>query len=226
MSRLLFFLLFFIYGCSSINTEPKYTINVFEEDNPKILLMPIDIEICELTLAGMCEPKASWTTTSKENIILSFKEFLSKRNASLNDYNKQNESEDLIQIIKLHTQMGQEIINNEYGALKLPTKEEFNWSLGKKIKLLKNKYKSDYAIFIFFRDQYSSTERVIYNIVTAVLFPGIIPVGGSQLAFASLVDLRDGKITWFNGYYRSFGDVRNLEDAKNTIDKLFEKFPG
>ena len=37
MSRLLFFLLFFIYGCSSINTEPKYTINVFEEDNPKIL---------------------------------------------------------------------------------------------------------------------------------------------------------------------------------------------
>ena len=226
MSRLLFFLLFFIYGCSSINTEPKYTINVFEEDNPKILLMPIDIEICELTLAGMCEPKALWTTTSKENIILSFKEFLSKRNANLNDYNKQNESEDLIQIIKLHTQMGQEIINNEYGALKLPTKEEFNWSLGKKIKLLKNEYKTDYAIFIFFRDQYSSTERVIYNIVTAVLFPGIIPVGGSQLAFASLVDLRDGKITWFNGYYRSFGDVRNLEDAKNTIDKLFEKFPG
>ena len=226
MSRLLFFLLFFIYGCSSINTEPKYTINVFEEDNPKILLMPIDIEICELTLAGMCEPKASWTTNSKENIILSFKEFLSKRNASLNDYNKQNESKDLIQIIKLHTQMGQEIINNEYGALKLPTKEEFNWSLGKKIKLLKNEYKTDYAIFIFFRDQYSSTERVIYNIVTAVLFPGIIPVGGSQLAFASLVDLRDGKIIWFNGYYRSFGDVRNLEDAKNTIDKLFEKFPG
>ena len=217
---------FFFYIFSSINTEPKYTINVFEEDNPKILLMPIDIEICELTLAGMCEPKASWTTTSKENIILSFKEFLSKRNASLNDYNKQNESEDLIQIIKLHTQMGQEIINNEYGALKLPTKEEFNWSLGKKIKLLKNEYETDYAIFIFFRDQYSSTERVIYNIVTAVLFPGIIPVGGSQLAFASLVDLRDGKITWFNGYYRSFGDVRNLEDAKNTIDKLFEKFPG
>ena len=226
MSRLLFFLLFFIYGCSSINTEPKYTINVFEEDNPKILLMPIDIEICELTLAGMCEPKASWTTTSKENIILSFKEFLSKRNASLNDYNKQNESEDLIQIIKLHTQMGQEIINNEYGALKLPTKEEFNWSLGKKIKLLKNEYKTDYAIFIFFRDQYSSTKRVIYNIVTAVLFPGIIPIGGSQLAFASLVNLNDGQITWFNGYYRSFGDVRDLEKAKDTVNVLFEDFPG
>ena len=40
--------------------------------------MPVDIEICELTLAGMCEPSASWTKDSKENIILSFEEILNK----------------------------------------------------------------------------------------------------------------------------------------------------
>ena len=226
MSRLLFFLLFFIYGCSSINTEPKYTINVFEEDNPKILLMPIDIEICELTLAGMCEPKASWTNESRENIITSFKEILDKRNASLNEYDKNSTNEDVNQIIKLHTQIGQEIINNEYGPFKLPTKNEFDWSIGKEAQILRKEHKSDYAIFIFFRDQYSSTERVLYNIVTAVLFPGIIPIGGSQLAFASLVNLNNGEITWFNGYYRSFGDVRDLESARATIEKLFEEFPG
>ena len=78
----------------------------------------------------------------------------------------------------------------------------------------------------FFRDQYSSTERVIYNIVTAVLFPGIIPVGGSQLAFASMVNLKNGEITWFNGYYASFGDVRDIDNARNTVNKLFEEFPG
>ncbi len=107
-----------------------------------------------------------------------------------------------------------------------PTKEEFDWSIGQKVKLLKKKYKSDYAIFIYFRDQYSSTERVLYNIVTAVLFPGIIPIGGSQLAFASLVNLVNGEITWFNGYYRSFGDVRDLEKARETVNKIFEEFPG
>ena len=98
--------------------------------------------------------------------------------------------------------------------------------MGRKVNSLKKKYKSDYAIFIYFRDQYSSTERVIYNIVTAVLFPGIIPMGGSQLAFASLVNLTNGEITWFNGYYRSFGDVRSLEKARGTVNKLFEEFPG
>ena len=227
MSRLLvIFLFFFIYSCSSFNTEPKYTIKVFDQDSPKILLMPVDIEICQLTLAGMCEPNASWTQNSRENIIVSFEEILNTRNAILKKYNKNDQNNQIIQIIKLHTQTGQEIINNEYGSFKLPTKEEFKWSLGKKVKLLKNKYKTDYAIFIFFRDQYSSTKRVIYNVVTAILFPGIIPIGGSQLAFASLVNLNNGEVTWFNGYYRSFGDVRDLEKAKDTINTLFEDFPG
>ena len=227
MSRLLvIFLFFFIYSCSSFNTEPKYTIRVFDQDIPKILLMPIDIEICELTIAGMCEPSASWTQDSKENIIVSFKEILNKRNAVLKEYKASEQNDEVIQLIKLHTQIGSEIINNEYGSFKLPTKKEFTWSMGKKVQLLKKKYESDYAIFIFFRDQYSSTERVIYNIVTAVLFPGIIPVGGSQVAFASLVNLSNGEITWFNGYYRSFGDVRDLENAIDTVNKIFEEFPG
>jgi len=227
MSRLLLiFFIFFTYSCSSFNTEPKYTIRVFDKDSPKILLMPVDIEICELTLAGMCEPNASWTQNSKDNIISSFKDILDKRNAVLKEYNKNYENDEIIQLIKLHTQIGQEIINNEYGSLELPTKKEFNWTMGNKVKLLKNKYKSEYAIFIYFRDQYSSTERVIYNIVTAVLFPGIIPIGGSQLAFGSLVNLNNGEITWFNGYYRSFGDVREIEKARETVNKLFEEFPG
>ena len=220
------FLFFFVFSCSSFNTEPKYTISVFDQENPKILLMPIDIEICELTIAGMCEPSASWTKNSKENIILSFKEILDKRNATLKEYNKNQQNDEITQLIKLHNQVGQEIINNEYGPFKLPTKTEFNWSIGNKVKILKKKYKTDYAIFVFFRDQYSSTERVIYNIVTAVLFPGIIPIGGSQLAFASLVNLNNGEITWFNGYYRSFGDVRDIENARDTVNKIFEEFPG
>ena len=223
---LIFFLLFFIYSCSSFTTEPKYTITTFEKNNTKILLMPIDIEICELTIAGICEPNASWTKESKKNIILGFEEILKNKNASLNKYNKKDQNNEIVQLIKLHTQMGQEIINNEYGSMELPTKENFDWSIGNKVKLLKKKHKSDYAIFIFFRDQYSSTQRVIYNIVTAILFPGIIPIGGSQLAFASFVNLNTGDIVWFNGYYRSVGDVRDLKSARDTVSKIFEEFPG
>ena len=65
---------------------------------------------------------------SKKNIILSFKDILNLRNASLKEYNVKEQNDEFNQIIKLHTQMGQEIINNEYGNFKLPTKENFNWS--------------------------------------------------------------------------------------------------
>ena len=188
--------------------------------------MPIDIEICELSLAGLCEPKADWTQNSKENIILGFQEILKTRNASLVKFKKKINNDSINQIIKLHTQTGHEIINNEYGQFSMPTKEEFNWSIGKKVNLLNFEDKSDYALFLFFRDQYSSQERVVYSILTAVLFPGVIPIGGRQVAFASLVDLKNGNIVWFNGYYRSFGDVRDLESAKKTLEKLFEQFPG
>ena len=89
---LIFFLLFFIYSCSSFTTEPKYTITTFEKNNTKILLMPIDIEICELTIAGICEPNASWTKESKKNIILGFEEILKNKNESLNKYNKKDQN--------------------------------------------------------------------------------------------------------------------------------------
>ena len=220
------FLIFLLSGCTSFNTEPKYSIRTFDQNNTKILLMPIDIEICELSLAGLCEPKADWTQNSKENIILGFQEILKTRNASLVKFKKKINNDSINQIIKLHTQTGHEIINNEYGQFSMPTKEEFNWSIGKKVNLLNFEDKSDYALFLFFRDQYSSQERVVYSILTAVLFPGVIPIGGRQVAFASLVDLKNGNIVWFNGYYRSFGDVRDLESAKKTLEKLFEQFPG
>ena len=90
---LIIFLFFFIYSCTSFNTEPKYTIRVFDQDSPKILLMPVDIEICELTLAGMCEPSASWTKDSGENIIISFEEILNTRNAVLKKYNKNDQND-------------------------------------------------------------------------------------------------------------------------------------
>ena len=226
MYKFIFLLIFFLYGCSSFNTEPKFKISVFEESAPKILLMPVDIEICELTVAGLCEPNALWTENSKKNVIIGFNKIIELRNGSVVNFDNSSKKEVINQLIKLHTHVGYEIINNEYGQLKMPTKEKFDWSIGKKVSILKKEYKSDYALFMFIRDQYSSTERMIYNVVTALLFPGVIPLGGTQTAFASLVDLKNGDIIWFNGYYRSFGDIRDVDSAIQTLDKLFEQFPG
>ena len=84
---LIIFILFILNNCSSINTEPKYTIDTFHQSNPKILLMPIDIEICEITIAGLCEPNANWTENSKKNMKLTSSNALKKQKICYQKFN-------------------------------------------------------------------------------------------------------------------------------------------
>jgi hypothetical protein len=54
--------------------------------------------------------------------------------------------------------------------------------------------------------------------VGALLGAGI--PGGSQVGFASVVDLKTGDIVWFNRLVRTTGDLRTAEAATETVDAL------
>ena len=58
----------------------------------------------------------------------------------------------------------------------------------------------------------------------AVLFGAYIP-GGQQIGYASLVDLRDGRIVWFNNIDRMWGDLREAQPAAETVESLLKGFP-
>ena len=54
---------------------------------------------------------------------------------------------------------------------------------------------------------------------------GISVPGGSQIGFASLVDLDSGQVVWFNRLFRTVGDLRNEVDADVSVDVLLSDFP-
>jgi hypothetical protein len=55
----------------------------------------------------------------------------------------------------------------------------------------------------------------------------IAPVGGQQIAFASLVDLKTGKVVWFNMLSSTVGDIRSPEGAEKMVATLLDKMkPG
>ena len=56
-------------------------------------------------------------------------------------------------------------------------------------------------------------------IVAAVLLGAGVP-GGSQVGFASVVDLKTGDIVWFNRLARPSGDLRTPEAAEETVRTL------
>jgi hypothetical protein len=54
-----------------------------------------------------------------------------------------------------------------------------------------------------------------------------LPPGGQYMAFASLVDLRNGKVIWFNTLVSSVGDMRTPEGAEKMVTTLLENMkPG
>jgi hypothetical protein len=110
------------------------------------------------------------------------------------------------------------------GYLKLPTKNGLlDWSLGEAVEPLRDKTGADYGLFVWVRDSYASNERKAAMAVMALMGVGI--TGGVQVGYASLVDLRDGRVVWFNNLVRMSGDLREAKSAKETVDALLKDFP-
>jgi hypothetical protein len=51
----------------------------------------------------------------------------------------------------------------------------------------------------------------------------VIPSGGVQAAFASLVDLKTGQVVWFNFLASQTGDIRTADGAETMVTALLGK---
>jgi hypothetical protein len=54
---------------------------------------------------------------------------------------------------------------------------------------------------------------------------GIGVGGGAQIGYASLVDLNNGRVLWFNRLLRATGDLREPDKAAETLNALLDQFP-
>jgi len=197
--------------------------------NAQIVLMPIDVELYELTAGGLNDPRADWTTAAKSNLAAAFEteqETMGLQLARFDDSRMDSKTADrLDQLQKLHGAVGNSIVVHQYvTGYELPSKKgRFDWTLGPEANAMKSATGADYALFTYIRDSYTSTGRAAL-IVFAALF-GVAVQGGKQVGFASLVDLETGEIVWFNLLRRESGDLREPEPALETAKTLLAGFP-
>jgi hypothetical protein len=177
-----------------------------------------------LTAGGADAPRADWTKTAIDLTAKDIAAALSSRGIAVAKADTAASPRES-QIVKLNSAVGQAILLHlYYSPIKLPEKGDvLDWTLGPGAGLLREKYHGDYALFIHLRDSYSSTGRQALIGVAALL---LVPVpGGFQSGFASLVDLRTGKIVWFNRLLSVNGDLRNEDDARDTVGELLQGLP-
>jgi hypothetical protein len=195
---------------------------------PKILLMPLDVELAEISAAGVPTPKADWTQTARRNLKAALHGSEKARGIALVDYDPERAREareEVEQIRKLHGLVGQAILDHQYGLTsRLPAKNgAFDWSLGPSVRLLKDVYGADYALFTHLHDTYAGWSR--YLLMAAAAAFTIPVIGGTQEGFASLVDLETGQIVWFNRLLRPWGEVRKPGSAQEAIEGLLTDVP-
>jgi hypothetical protein len=189
----------------------------------KVAIMPTDIELFVISAGGVLEPKADWTESASKH----FRDALMRKQQGLGLSAvelAQKDADEADEINSLHGAIARSIALHHFGSLRLPTKDgKLDWSMGESVQPIKQATGADYALFSFVRDSYASAERKAMMVGLALLGIGIGL--GMQTGYASLVDLSTGRVVWFNQLLRGSGDLRDEENAAETIEALLREFP-
>ena len=220
-------LVLFLAACAQTKAHISTGIDVRAGKGTQILLMPIDVELSELTASGLLEPQAAWTEAGRKNVSQALVSMFSEKGQAVLHFEEEDDDVEprQLQVLKLHQAVGKSILVHKYiPALELPTKKNrFDWSLGPQTVALRETYGADYALFVYMRDSFSSDGRVALSIVAAML--GVALQGGQQVGFASLVDLKSGDVVWFNTMQSQYGDLRDPASARGACEDLLDKLP-
>ncbi len=192
-----------------------------------LALIEPDIELTEVNAGGAQQPRADWTLTARSLLPEALRANLAHAEVTIAPFDLPDDDASTArvrQLTQLQRAVGISILRHGYGVGALPSKHgAFDWTLGPGARELQRVTGADYALFVTIRDSYSSSGRAAMMVVGALVGVGLS--GGVQVGFASLVDLRDGRVVWFNRLVDHSGDLRDAEGAATTARLLLKDMP-
>ncbi|MFZ5668364.1 MAG: hypothetical protein ACOY4K_02630 [Pseudomonadota bacterium] len=212
-------------ACTTTNVKSATGLPEAPPQNARVLVAQPDIELSLLTASGLLEPRADWTASARANIQGAVDAALQGKSHKLTVLDPATEMEGREgQVLRLNGAVSSAIFSYGLYGKGLPSKSGFDWTLGEGAQLLAAKYGSDYALFVYGRGSYSSGGRVAMMIGAAAL--GVsIPMGGQQI-YASLVELKTGRVIWFNyAIAAPNADMRTPEGARLLTESLLKGLP-
>jgi hypothetical protein len=211
----------------------------------KLLVLRPDVTVGSLTTGGMVEPRADWIDQARASITAAIKAQQGTRGGKVTFVERRNAlpgvtPEELAEVERLNAAVDESIVVHKYLGDYLPTKrgKGLDWTVGQGAVELGRKTGYDYALFLHAEDQVASGGRIALGVlglagcIVGFCAPNI--GGAQQLDYASLVDLKTGKVVWFNVVIASsqvpgisFGDIRTPAGAAQMVDRLLGRMkPG
>ena len=204
----------------------------------RLLVMRPDVSVGSVTTGGLTEPRADWTEAARAKLLAALRAQQAARGGKLMVVDRRDSlpgvsATQIADLERLHTAVGNSIALHKYLGEDLPTKrgKGLDWTLGEQAIALGRRTGMDYALFLHAEDSFASTGRAALQVLglagclVGFCAPGMS--GGSQFAYASLVDLRTGKVAWFNVLQSRIGDIRTDAGAAEMVERLLGRMkPG
>lgn len=221
-------------SCKSthVRTTTNFDQTVSLEGKTIVMVEP-SIQLYQMQASGMMEPRADWTRKAREYFPKAVAEFLRQKNAKLApDYypDPRLPSESKIpQVLALNMVVMGTIFQHSYLHVPLPTRgtkrrKPLSWTVGPGVEAIREVTGADYMLTLQIQDSYSSKGRVAMIVLGLALQVAILQ-GGTQGGIATLVDLRNGEVVWFNVMTDQMGDMRDQEGATETARRLLKGLP-
>lgn len=218
--------MFMLSACTTASSRVDKLDLVRPASGTRVLVVRPSVKLSMLTVAGIKEAKGDWSRDGADNVAAAMARAMLDRELAPRTFDPNRAvSAQAIQVLKLNQAVGSSILDQEYGLTRLATKRgRFDWSLGDGAQVLGATYDADLALFITCRGTYSSDARKLAMVAMAAMGQALPP--GHQTVFASLVDLRTGKVVWFTTALAGFdADIRNPEGADRLAAALIKAAP-
>jgi len=206
-----------VSGCARTSNDIATSLPIHWTADKRVVLVDPDVELSELTFGGVAMLRADWTSKGRDLIKADIASFLRGKGIASVSADRISDRREA-QLVKLHNALGRsiEVFLNEAWTTK---KNNFDWTLGPGAAILRDRHHADYGLFVFVRDSYSSDTRKALALLT------MTPTGATQSGFASLVDLRNGRVVWYNRLDNAYGGLRDEKSAAETVRHLLDGMP-
>ncbi len=221
-------------GCAQPQL-PQYRIHYSLLESPqakapkKVLVLPVDVVINEVTAGGVSEEVADWSRKGSDNVLAALNRQFRVDNKNLNKIQlieapkfADRDAANIKQHLALYRRVAGTVFDTTYGQGAWPHKiYRFDYTLGNGLKSVADRTGADTALVLIGEDSVSTAGRKI-----AAFFMDSVSYGHSFLS-AAIVSLRTGDILWFNYIYEyKSTDLREPDDAAKMVARLFEEYPG
>lgn len=198
----------------------------------QIVLLPVDIDVYEMSAGGVREEVPEWSDAAKTNVRSAL--LLSKGRAGQCCVSREVDTSSLTpeerDVLEEHLALFNSVAGSALWA-DLPANtawhfkaEEFDYTLGNGLAFLKNRYGIDAGLIITGHDVVSTPGRKTTAVVGA-LFGVVVPLGHSML-IGGLVEFETGNLLWLNHAISAGNvDLRERESTLKLARELMAGFP-